>query len=88
MRLSRREESVLEHGRVGRTQTDTADGASPRSSTLGESEVDHGISQVISMFENRSVVQEKSLRDWPRAGQLANPWPAAWPVPSPSIIGV
>ena len=51
-------------------------------------EVDHGISQVISMFENRSVVQEKSLRDWPRAGQLANPWPAAWPVPCPEIISV
>ena len=36
-------------------------------------------------FLNRSVVQEKSWRDLLRAGQLANPWPAAWPVPCPSI---
>ncbi len=55
---------------------------------LCESDVDQEISQVISMFGNRSVVQENSQRDWPRAGQLANPWPAAWPVPCPAIIWV
>jgi hypothetical protein len=53
-----------------------------------ESDVDVGISQVISMRGNRSVVQEKLLRDWPRAGQFANPWPIPWPVPCPSIIEV
>ena len=60
----------------------------PVPTTLCESDVDVGLAQVILMFANRSVVQEKSRRDWPRAGQLANPWPADWPVPCPAIIRV
>ena len=44
---------------------------------LCESDVDVGISQVISMFGNRSVVQKKFLRGWPIgqsvASRLASP---------------
>ena len=85
-RWSRREERVEERGLAPRTEPVPVLSWSRR--MLCESDVDVGISQVISMFENRSVIQEKSRRDWPRAGQLANPWPAAWPVPSPLIIRV
>jgi len=63
-------DTTLRNGDSHRRQSQSLFSRSRRK--LGESDVDVGISQVISMLGNRSVVQEKSLRDWPRTGQLAS----------------
>ena len=62
------------NGDTGRTGTGTEDGASPRSS-LVTLDVDVGISQVISMLGNRSIVQEIAeglATDWPIGQPLAS----------------